>query len=67
MEQDGRHARIFLTRFHMGPSVSLFNGFTQLKKMVKTFKNLLCRNQESFETESWYIALGTQGLPNLFI
>ena len=32
--------------------------------MVKTFKNLL-QNQESFEAESWYIALGTQALPSL--
>ena len=34
--------------------------------MVKTLKNLLLRNQESFEAESWYIALGTQDLPSLF-
>ena len=25
--------------------------------MVKTFKNLLLQNQESFKAESWYIAL----------
>ena len=31
--------------------------------MVKTFKNLFLQNQESFEVKSWYIALGTQGLP----
>ena len=32
--------------------------------MVKTLKNLLLQNQESYEAESWYIASGTQGLPN---
>ena len=30
--------------------------------MVKTLKNLLFQNQESFEAESWYVALETQGL-----
>ena len=34
--------------------------------MVKTIKNLLLQNQESFGAESWYKALRTQGLPNLF-
>ena len=28
--------------------------------MVKTLKNLLLQNQESFEAESWYIALLSQ-------
>ena len=31
--------------------------------MVKTLKNFLLQNQESFEAESWYIASGMQGLP----
>ena len=30
--------------------------------MVKTLKNLLLQNQDSFEAECWYIALGTHGL-----
>ena len=30
--------------------------------MVKTLKNLLLQNQESFKAESWYIASRTQGL-----
>ena len=34
--------------------------------LVKTLKNLLFQNQESFEAESWYIAFGTPGLPILF-
>ena len=34
--------------------------------MVKTLKNLLLQNQESFKAESWYIALGTQALLILF-
>ena len=47
-------------------------GFAPLNKMAtmpifgkKTLKNLLLQNQESFKAESWYIALGTQGLPSL--
>ena len=35
----------------------------------KTLKNFLLQNQESFEAESgnmYNIALGAQGLPNLF-
>ena len=28
-------------------------------------KNLILQHQGSYEAESWYIALGTQGLPNL--
>ena len=32
--------------------------------MVKTRKNLL-QFEESFVAESWYTALGTQGLPSL--
>ena len=32
--------------------------------MVKTLKNLLLKNQESFEAASWYTASGTQGLPS---
>ena len=31
--------------------------------MVKTLKNLLLHNQESFGAKPWYIALRTQGLP----
>ena len=31
----------------------------------KSLKNLN-QNEESFEAESWYIALGTQGLPSFF-
>ena len=34
--------------------------------MVKTLKNLLLLNQESFNAEFKYIALRTLGLPNLF-
>ena len=34
--------------------------------MNKTVKNFLLQNQESFEAESCYIALGTQFLPSLF-
>ena len=30
--------------------------------MVKTHKNLLLKNQESFMAEYWYIASGTQDL-----
>ena len=47
------------------------NGHHSLSKMAtksiysKTLKNLL-QNQESFEAESLYIVLGTQGLPSLF-
>ena len=33
----------------------------------KTLKNLLFQNQESFKAESWYIALGTQGLLSKFV
>ena len=34
--------------------------------MVKTLKNLLLQNQNSFGSVSWYKALGTQDLPSLF-
>ena len=34
--------------------------------MVKTFKNLFLRNQETDDLETWYTASGTQVLPNLF-
>ena len=34
--------------------------------MVKTFKNLLLRNQEAGDLETWYTASGTQVRPNLF-
>ena len=34
--------------------------------MVKIHKNLLLKNQESSEAESWYIASGTQCLLSLF-
>ena len=33
---------------------------------VKTFKNLLLRNQEADDLETWYTASGTQVRPNLF-
>ena len=33
---------------------------------VKTFKNLLLRNQEVDDIETWYTASGTQVRPNLF-
>ena len=32
----------------------------------KTFKNLLLRNQEADDLETWYTASGTQILPNVF-
>ena len=62
----------------MGPSVKKVLiicsvGSVPLNKMAtipiygkKSEKNLLLQNQESFEAESSYIALGTQGLPSLF-
>ena len=28
----------------------------------KTFKNILLRNQKSYDLETWYVALGTQVL-----
>ena len=31
--------------------------------MVKNFKNLLLRNQEADDFETWYTALGTRVLP----
>ena len=34
--------------------------------MVKTFKDLLLRNQEADDLENWYTASGTQVLPHLF-
>ena len=34
--------------------------------MMSSLKNLILQNQESYEAESWYIVLGTQGLPNIF-
>ena len=34
--------------------------------MVKTYKNHLLWNQKADDLESWYAALGTQVLPNLF-
>ena len=34
--------------------------------MVKTFKNLLLRNQKTYDLETWYVALGIQVLPSLF-
>ena len=33
--------------------------------MVKTLKNLLLQNQETFEAESYYVAFETQVLPDL--
>ena len=34
--------------------------------MVKTFENLLLKNQTANYLGTWYAALGTQALPNLF-
>ena len=34
--------------------------------MVKTFKNLLLRNQRTDDTETWYAASSAQVLPSLF-
>ena len=59
----------------MGPSVErvltvCLNGSVPLIKMAamlicgKTFKTFLLQNQESFESESWYLAFGTQSLPS---
>ena len=42
------------------------NKMADMPNMVKALKNLLTQNQESFEVKSWYIVLGTQGLPSLF-
>ena len=42
------------------------NGQGWLSKMAAILGKNLPKNQESFEAESWYIALGTQGLPTLF-
>ena len=39
------------------------NGFGPLIKITLHGTNLLLQNEESFKAESWYIALGTQGLP----
>ena len=33
--------------------------------MVKTFKNLLLRNQKADDLETWYAVFGTQVLQNL--
>ena len=30
--------------------------------MVKTFKNLLLKNQKTYDLETWHVALGTQAL-----
>ena len=53
---------------------NLFNGSALLKKMAaipiygeNALKFFVSRNQESFESESWYIASGTQGLPRLSV
>ena len=51
---------------------NLLNGSVPVMKAAamsiysKTNKNLLLLNQESFENESWCIALMTQDLPTLF-
>ena len=34
--------------------------------MVKTFKNLLLKNQKSYDSETWHVALGTQALQSLY-
>ena len=34
--------------------------------MVKKCLKSSCQNHENFKAETWYIALGTQGLPSLF-
>ena len=34
--------------------------------MVKTFKNLLLQNQNSYDLETWHVALGTQALQSLY-
>ena len=34
--------------------------------MVKTFKNLLLRNQTAYYLETWYVASSAQVLPSLF-
>ena len=68
----------YFFKIHVQPSVYkrglkiCTNGHGPLIKMepcpymVKTPKNLLLQNQESFKTESQYIALLTQGLPSVF-
>ena len=45
------------------------NGSALLNKMasmMQYLKNLLIQNQESYEAQSLYIALGMQDVPNLF-
>ena len=34
--------------------------------MVKTLKTLLLQNQKSYDLDTWYVALSTRVLPNLF-
>ena len=51
----------------MGPSVEgllLFSSNSSAPLSKTAAMHMYGKN--SFETESWYIALGTQGLPNLF-
>ena len=56
IEQAGHHARIWKKKQKKNK---------QKKKKKKTLKNLL-QNQESFQAESWYIALEMQILLSLF-
>ena len=43
-----------------------FNKIAAIPYLVETLQNLLLQNQESFQVESWYKALGIQGLPIFF-
>ena len=65
------------SKIHVEPSVKgrlkfFTNGYSPLIKIVpmptyvKTLKNLILTNQESYRAELVYIALGTKGLSNFF-
>ena len=53
VEQDGRHAHIWLKKNKK--HLKIFSSEPYMVKK-KTIKNLLLQNQESFEYESWYMA-----------
>ena len=63
-----KNSRPFEAKFHMEPQFDVgiktcSNVPGHMTKMVKTFKNLLLRYQETDDLETWNTALGTQVLP----
>ena len=63
-----KSTRSFKAKFHMKPpwdvGMKICSRWLPGSYMVKTFKHLLLRNQETDDLETWCTASGTEVLPN---